>query len=257
MSTVDKALDILELFSDTRPSLGLSEAARLLDRDKATTLRYLTSLESKGFIEQDPLSRSYHLGPSLVRLAMIREVTYPINKAARNILKKLVEDTNETAHLSHFNNDSLTQVAIEETSFRGTRVYIDPSEPLPLHATASGIAYLSQCDDAEIDRLLTGALAAHTEATLVEPGDIRRLAMQARSKGFAVTSGTFEADIFGIAAPVFGPSSMVCGAIAVATPVSRITPDAIENIRKHVVGAAEHISRHYGAKRKPVHEAAE
>ena len=51
MTTVDKALEILDLFSESRPSLGLSEAARLLDRDKASVLRYLAALERQGFLE--------------------------------------------------------------------------------------------------------------------------------------------------------------------------------------------------------------
>jgi IclR family transcriptional regulator, acetate operon repressor len=257
LSTVDKALDILELFSDTRPSLGLSEAARQLDRDKATTLRYLTSLESKGFIEQDPLTRSYHLGPSLVRLAMIREATYPVNKAARNILKKLVEDSGETAHLSHFNHDSLTQIAIEETAYRGTRVYMDPAEKLTLHATASGIAYLSQCSDDVVDRMLSGEIQQHTAATIIVPDDVKKLVQRARRDGFSVMTGTFEADICGIAAPVFGPSGAVCGAVAVATPVTRISGPVIENIRVHVIEAAHRVSKHYGAKRLTDDEAAE
>lgn len=247
MSTVDKALDILELFSDIRPAIGLSEAARLLDRDKASTLRYLTSLETKGFIEQDPLTRSYHLGPSLPRLAMIREATYPVNKAAKNILKKLVEDTGETAHLSHFFNDSMTQIAIEETAFRGTRVYMDPTEPLTMHATASGIAYLSCSPHSYISSVLAKKLEKHTQATLTDAKAVTALIDLARKRGFAVSTGTFEADICGIAAPVFGPSGAVCGAVAVATPMSRMTPEVEAKIAHHVMQAAQLVSRHYGA----------
>lgn len=257
MSTVDKALDILELFSEARPAIGLSEAARLLNRDKASTLRYLNALETKGFVEQDPLSRCYHLGPSLARLAMIREVTYPLNKAARNILRKLVADTGETAHLSHFNHDSMSEVAIEETAFRGTRVYIDPAEPLTLHGTASGIAYLSECPEADIARLLARPLARHTDNTLVSLPDILAAVDAARKQGVAISNGTFESDICGIAAPVFGPSGTVCGAVAVATPISRMNAEARARISGHVKAAAALVSQHYGAKRPPFKAAAE
>lgn len=256
MSTVDKALEILELFSDSRPAIGLSEAARLLERDKASTLRYLNALETKGFIEQDPLTRSYHLGPSLARLAMIRETTYPVNKAARNILMKLVADTGETAHLSHFYNDSMTQIAIEETAIRGTRVYMDPSEPLTMHATASGIAYLSQCPEAEVRRILSKPLHPHTPATEMTVEGVLKMVNAARQTGFAVASGTFETDICGIAAPVFGPTGTVCGAVAVATPTSRMTPAVCKKIAAHTLEAAQLVSSHYGAKRLPAKQVA-
>jgi IclR family transcriptional regulator, acetate operon repressor len=256
VSTVDKALDILNLFSENRPAIGLSEVARRLRRDKASTLRYLSALESKGFVEQDPFSKSYHLGPALARLALIREVTYPVNRAARNILRKLVADCGETAHLSHFNHDSLTHIAVEETSFRGTRVYIDPAEPLTLHATASGIAYLSQCDKAHLNSLLSGPLERHTDATPTSRDMVLAAVERARENSFAVSSGTFEADICGIAAPVFGPSGQVCGALAVATPNARMTAEIGDNIAAHVVKAAKLVSQHYGAPRMPGAEAA-
>ncbi|MEL7154013.1 MAG: helix-turn-helix domain-containing protein [Pseudomonadota bacterium] len=143
MSTVDKALGILDLFSESRPSIGLSEVARLLNKDKASVQRYLVALLKRGFLDQDPVSKLYHLGPAMHRLALVREQTYPIEKGVRRVLTKLVEDTGETAHASHIQNGGLSEVAIVETSFKGTRVYIDPSELLPLHASASGLAYLS------------------------------------------------------------------------------------------------------------------
>lgn len=257
MSTVDKALDILDLFSEARPAIGLSEAARLLERDKASSLRYLNALEKKGFIEQDPFSRSYHLGPSLARLALIREITYPVNRAARNILKKLVVDTGETAHLTHFSGDSLTHTAIEETSFRGTRVYIDPAEPLTLHATASGIAFMSRCSDARIAQFLDEPLTVHTDQTPTDREELKNGIEHARQKGFATAIGTFETDVCGIAAPIFGPAGDVCGAVAVATPVSRMTDLIADRIAGHVVEAAAQISRHFGANRLPGREAAE
>ena len=93
MSTVDKALEVLGLFSEVRPSIGLSEAARLLQRDKSTVQRYLAALETQGFLEQDALSRAYHLGPAVTRLSVVREITYPIEMAVKNVMAKLVQDT--------------------------------------------------------------------------------------------------------------------------------------------------------------------
>jgi IclR family transcriptional regulator, acetate operon repressor len=257
LSTIDKALDILDLFSENRPAIGLSEAARQLNRDKASTLRYLNALENKGFIEQDPFTRSYHLGPALARLAMIREITYPVNRAARNILKKLVADTGETAHLTHFSCESLTHTAIEETAYRGTRVYIDPAEPLTLHATASGIAFMSRCADDRIAEFLNEPLVLHTSDTPTDRAEILASVELARKNGYASTVSTFESDVCGIAAPVFGPSGDVCGAVAVATPVSRMTDVIHSKIADYVIHAAQHISRHYGAKRLPSQDAAE
>ncbi|MCA8868982.1 MAG: IclR family transcriptional regulator [Rhodobacteraceae bacterium] len=254
LSTVDNALEILNLFSEERPSIGLSEVARLISRDKASTLRYLNSLETMGYIEQDPFTRSYHLGPTLARLALIREITYPVNRAARSILKKLVADTGETAHLSHFSGESLSNIAIEETSYRGTRVFIDPAEPMTLHATASGLSYLSQCPKDRLAALLGLKREAHTPDTPMTKQQLDALIATARQRGYAESIGTFEVDICGIAAPVFGPSGEVCGAVAVAAPVSRMTEPIRRRIAPYVIEASRQISKHYGAKRLPEQE---
>ncbi|MBR9864307.1 MAG: IclR family transcriptional regulator [Rhodobacteraceae bacterium] len=257
MSTVEKALGILDLFHTARPSVGLSEAARLLKRDKATVQRYLSALEAQGFLEQDPLSKAYHLGPAVTRLAAVRNLTYPIEIAAKNVLSDLVAKTGETAHLSHHQKNGLSEIAIVETSIRATRVYIDPAEILPFHATASGIAYLSCLDAPERDEILARALERITNKTPLERESVLALVEQAQAAGHSVMFGTFEADVVGMAAPVFDHTDRVCGSVAVATPMSRFDDRVRDCIALGLNEAAQAISRLYGARRQPVPDAAE
>ncbi|WGI22287.1 IclR family transcriptional regulator [Amylibacter sp. IMCC11727] len=257
MSTVDKALGVLELFSETRTSVGLSEAARLLERDKATVQRYLAALESQGFLEQDPLTRGYHLGPAVTRLAMVRELTYPVESAVKNVLKQLVQDTGETAHLTHIQDGGLSEVQIVETTVKGTRVYIDPAALLPLHATASGIAFLSQVDPKQIASMLGRSFERFTQDTPANRESVLAAAKAARDAGFARAVGTFETDVVGTAAPVFNMNNEVCGSIAVAAPTSRYDAPVGQQIAEYVMEAAKVISRIYGARDARAQHAAE
>ena len=257
MSTVDKALGVLELFSETRTSVGLSEAARLLERDKATVQRYLSALESQGFLEQDPLTRGYHLGPAVTRLAMVRELTYPVESAVKNILTQLVQDTGETAHLTHFQGKALSEVQIVETTVKGTRVYIDPASLLPLHATASGISFLSQVDPSQINSLLGRSFEQFTQETPVSRESVMDAVATAQRKGYARALGTYETDVVGTAAPVFNMNNEVCGSIAVAAPTSRYNAEVGQQIAEYVIDAAKAISRIYGARDAQAQHAAE
>lgn len=248
MSTVDKALGVLELFSETRTSVGLSEAARLLERDKATVQRYLAALESQGFLEQDPLTRGYHLGPAVTRLAMVRELTYPVESAVKNVLTQLVQDTGETAHLTHIQDGGMSEVQIVETTVKGTRVYIDPAALLPLHATASGIAYLSGIDGYAVDATLKKSLQRFTDKTPISRESVLQAVADAQVRGFARARGTFETDVVGTAAPVRNMNNVVCGAVAVAAPTSRFNEKVGKEIARNVIKAAAAISRIYGAR---------
>lgn len=247
MSTVDKALSVLDLFSESRASIGLSEASRLLQRDKATVQRYLSVLNERGFLEQDPLTRAYHLGPAVTRLALVRDRTYPVQVSVRRRLRKLVVDTGETAHVSHFQKGGLSEVLIEETTFNGTRVYIDPAELLPLHASASGIALLSAMPFERAARLLGQSLDRYTQATPTNLEDVLHLVRLAKDRRYALMAGTFEIDVVGMAAPIFDFGNQVCGAVAVAMPVSRFNKDVEQRNHAHIIHTAHDISRLYGA----------
>lgn len=249
LSTVDRALEILSLFSLERPSIGLSDTARMLSRDKATVLRHLKALENNGFLEQDVSTRMYHLGPSLAGLALLRDQINPINQAATHILQKLVSQTGETAHLSQIQGNHLSQVQIVETAVKATRVYIDPIEPLPLHASASGIAYLSALNEPERRHLLSGPLEGVTKYTPRTIADVEERVSLAKKQGYAIAVGTFETDVIGLAAPVYRLGGQVCGALAVVQPASRTTPEVQADIGAYVMAAAEKISYHYGANR--------
>ena len=100
MQTVDKALSLLSYFSEQRPSVGLSELARLSGFNKATTRRFLVALEKHGIVEQDATTRLYRLGAGLLRLARVREATNPVAAIVQPVLNDLVSVTGETAHFS-------------------------------------------------------------------------------------------------------------------------------------------------------------
>jgi DNA-binding IclR family transcriptional regulator len=97
MGTVSKALELLDFFSIARPLIGLSDLARLADLNKATCFRLVSELCDFGLIEQVGTAREYRLGPSLLRLAALREAQVPTRDAAMPTLQALAAKTGETA----------------------------------------------------------------------------------------------------------------------------------------------------------------
>jgi len=247
LSTIVKALDILDLFSPAQPALGLSETARLLGRDKASVLRHLSALLEKGLVEQDSKTKFYHLGPALSRLAMMREQTAPANHAISNLVQKLALDTGETTHLSRYSNGRLIHGKIINIQSTGLKVHVDASEELPLHATASGIAFLSVCSKAIQKQTFSKPLSRYTDATPTDQDSVMALVAQASTLGFALGDGAYEADAIGIAAAVFNVTGDPCGAIAVSTPRSRLDANKKAHIIDLVRRAATQISWHQGA----------
>jgi DNA-binding IclR family transcriptional regulator len=251
MLTVDKAMKLLGYFTPAQPEIGLSELARLADLDKAATRRFLVSLAKHGFIEQNPHTKRYRLGPAFLRFARIREVTFPLASIAQPVLDELVETTGETAHVSIASGAALVTIAVAEPQ-RATRVYVDPSQLLPFHATASGIAYLAfAATDVVEEYLSSGDLAAHTPHTTVTASELRHLIAGARERGFAFGERSFESEVIGTAAPIFDWSGHAFGAVAVASIASRFTDQTREDIGRRVIDAAIRITRATGADPHP------
>lgn len=247
MSTVEKALRVLDLFSENRPRLRTSEIARLLKWDKSTVQRYVSGLTARGLLEQDVRDKSYTLGATLTRLAMLRERTNPVARQIQSILHELVEKSGETAHASELVNGALMTTCIVETQIRGTRVYVDPAEPLPLHASASGIAFMSALGETEIRAYLSGRLRRFTDKTEVRKPAVLARVNTATATGYAKSEGTFESDVVGIACAVLGFDNKPVGAVAVATPGARFNAAFEKKVLGELQRAANRLSRLYGA----------
>lgn len=241
MSTVDKAISLLDLFSIDTPELGLSEIARLAGYDKATARRLLLSLSRHGFVEQDAETRQYRLGAGLTRLARIREARLPLLQTALPFLRELAATTSETVHLAEAGNASLLTVLVEHPA-RANRVNVNVGEYLPLHSTASGLAYLAHARPEAVKAALGSPLTAFTAHTVTEPAAILRDVEAARARGYSVMDQGFEDGVFSVAAAILGSGGYAIGTLAVAAPVVRTSKALAAERGQAVAAAARQIS---------------
>ncbi|MBN9221771.1 MAG: IclR family transcriptional regulator [Mesorhizobium sp.] len=241
MGTVGKAISLLELFSVAEPELGLSDLSRRSGFDKATTRRLLVALTGHGFVEQDAGTRHYRLGAGLSRLARIREARFPFLQTAVPLVRELATATAETVHLSEFGIDRLVTVHVEHPA-RANRVNVDIGQLLPLHSTASGIAYMAFARDEAVRACLAGPLDAFTAHTLVEPAAIARSMDEARVRGYSICDQGLEEGVISVAAAILAADGFALGTIAVAAPKARTAAADIAQRGLAVMAAAREIS---------------
>lgn len=245
-STVDKALDLLSNFTQTRTEIGLSEMARLAKLDKATVHRLLQTLAKHGLVEQNAHNKLYRLGAGTLRLARNREASFPTATLVSDELRALSAITGETSHASLIAGGSLATVGLVMGS-KAIHVTLDEGESLPFHATASGIACMAFLPPDHVASILKQKLKKYTDNTNTSSADIAKAIEQTRARGYAVSDQSYESDVYGIAAPLFGSGGLACGAVAVATPAHRMTRDIKNTTVVHVMEAATSISRKMGA----------
>lgn len=238
MGTITKALELLDHFTKARSEIGLGDFARLSGRDKATVHRHLAELEQNGFLEQDTVSRAYRLGPALLRLTAVREAAFPVRRLLRPIVTELAEDIGELAHASFLQGDMLSSVFHYDPMRHGTQVSFDAAEMLPLHATSSGLAVLAFATAETADRVLGQTLAAMTDKTITDPEILRGLMAEVRQSGTSQLDSAFDTEVTSQGAPLFGHTGQAIGAISVAVPRARATPDMLARIPPRLRQAA-------------------
>ena len=66
--SLERGLAILSSFRSGRPLLGVSDLAREVGLSRSTTHRYIATLAQLGYLQQDPPTRKYRLGPRVLDL---------------------------------------------------------------------------------------------------------------------------------------------------------------------------------------------
>lgn len=251
MSTVGKALELLDLFSPARPQVGLSELARLAGLNKATCYRLVTALCDHGLVEQIAAGRDYRLGPALLRLAALREAQVPTRTAALPVLQALADATGETAHLSVLESGTLRSLARAYSTAHATRVTLEDVSVLPFHATASGLAVLAFQEAALRDAVLSAPLPRLTPQTETDPEALRQRLTAVQQSGLASGIGGFDAEVQSLAVPLFDALGRCSGGLAVAAMASRMTPDQQALIRTELIHAGRAITALWGGTLPP------
>ncbi len=246
MSTVVKALQLLDLFSRSRPQIGLSDLARLAGLNKATCFRLVSDLCAAGLVEQMASGRDYRLGPAVLRLAALREAHVPLREAALPVLQALAAQTGETAHLSLMVGAELRPLAHAYSAAHASKITMEDVQIFPFHATASGLAVLTHQPPALREQILARPLPALTPYTLTDPVTLRARLREIETLGFAESQGGFETDVHSFAVPLFDALGRCTGALSIAALAARATPAQALVIRRALVGAARAVITLWG-----------
>lgn len=248
MSTVTKALGLLEYFSKSRPEIGLSDFTQLTKFDKGTVFRYLTALRDQGFLDQNPLTKAYRLGPAFIRLAAVREITVPLVSLVAPVVDRLAETTHELVHAALPQMKGMSTLHYLDGGHGGIRVGFDGADLLPFHATSSGIAMLAFGHPDLFKNAVSGEFVKFTNQTSIQVEDLTQRVEQVRNEGFAASNQWFEADVCSVALPFFDGKGIALGTISIATPSSRMNDDARADLVHTLVPACTTLTTTLGGR---------
>ena len=240
-----RVADVLLLFTDGPSALGVSHIARELGLSKAVVHRILQSLAARDMVVLDPRSRQYRLGPSATALGARAFRDSDLRLTARELLRELRDKTGETATLTQIVPDGRVYLDQVEGTHE-IKMTVELGRRFPLHAGGSGKCMFAFLPDDARERILARRLIAMTGDTVTDPDALRAELERARELGYSSSGGERQADAGSVAAPVFGMTGDVLGAISVCGPRYRITGEFVAGVAPLVIDVAARISRRMG-----------
>ncbi|HRP20894.1 MAG TPA: helix-turn-helix domain-containing protein [Alicycliphilus sp.] len=222
VAAVDRALHIATALANSPQALTLTELSVATGMYKSTLLRLLASLERAGLVTHRSDKR-YALGPLAFVFGRSFEQTHGLQGAIQPILQWLVEQGTESPsfHVRHDQTHRLCIMRIDSNHSTLDRVRI--GDLLPLHRGAAGKVITS------LEQGLPPSPTASSDLVFTSFGERDPLCGA-------------------IAAPVFGPSASLLGAISVSGPLERFSELAVERMKTLVIAAAQRATQSLGGK---------
>jgi IclR family acetate operon transcriptional repressor len=219
VQSVERALDILEALARSDGAMGLTSLIDETELPLATVHRLVSTLVQRGYIRQDPASRRYLLGPSVLKLR--EPYTQLFGVWAQPHLAELADISQESANLAVLDGNHVVYIA-QVAAPRKLRMFTQVGNRVLPHSSAVGKVLLAFSPRSEAERIVErNGLPHRTSTTITDPGRFFSELDQVARQGFAVDAGEEEEAVRCLAVPVFVVGEPVA-ALSVSGPAARL-----------------------------------
>lgn len=244
VGVLDRALTLLDVLAE-HPHCGVTQIAKLSGNTKSLVFRLLHTLEKRGYVRKDPVTRFYALGFRALLLGEQTRRQTDLIKLAQPHMDQLVAATRENIYLTI--RDGLQGICVAaRQSPQPLRLYADVGRQVPLHVGGGPKLLLAFAPDEVRKEVLDGPLQAFTPASDVDPLALARALDKIRKTGINESRGDLDAGAFSFAAPVRDHGGTVIAALSIAGPFTRLSPGIAVKHRTLVRDHALALSRELG-----------
>jgi IclR family transcriptional regulator, KDG regulon repressor len=247
VQSLDRALDLLEVFPKLGPEVGLTNIAEYLGLNKATAYRLLSTLEQRGFLERSPYDRSYRLGVRLFELGAYYQNQINVRHMAMPYLAALVEDMHEAAFLCIRDGDDALCIERMEAEQEVKIFALRVGGRLPLHTGAAPRVLLAglSCEEVE-DYVKRSGLPAFTPKTIISQEDLLKDIQTTLKQGYTLSIEDVTPGISAVGAPIWDYRGQIIASVSVSGLTSRFDSHRLKEMADAVKKTAQRISRHMG-----------
>jgi len=240
INSQDRALAVLDLFSEDRPLWAPDELMRELGYSRPTLYRYLKSLKESGFLMSARGGR-FTLGPRVVEMDYLNRRADPLVSAAAVHLARLTAEHPCTALIVRWYGDKILCVCSQSSAPNPVSSY-PRGRPMPMGRGAIGRSIMAFLPKQRLipliaryaDELRSVGVGTTQEEVMVTLKRIKR-------SGVAVAFGEVTPGAIGIAAPILDGNDPVAS-LCVTISGQSASGELIDRLRDEVRETARSIS---------------
>ncbi|CAN7765844.1 IclR family transcriptional regulator [Variovorax sp. LjRoot175] len=244
---IERVLDILTLLADHPQGLPISDVSRRLDLPKSAVHRLLSVLVRRGLAVQDEYSQRYRMTVKLAAIGFRFLAASGITEICQPSLDRLAARTGELVRLALVEDDALIWIAKAQGALSGLRYDPDMGQPVVLHATSTGKAWLATLDEAQAVALVKArgfvVPSRFGRPVVRDEASLRAELALTRKRGYGTSIEEGEPGTCAVGCAIVDPQTRrAIGTVSVAGPVARLPPERIAAIAPDVQATAAEIA---------------
>ena len=211
---VDQAAKVLTCLGRSQKfRITLTEICREVGIYKSKGYSILNTLMKFGFVEKDPQTKTYSLGPGLLFLSKHLLDHMDIRERAAPFLKELAMNTRSSAFLGLISANQVFVVAKHEGD-QNIGVTIRIGHRFHITAGAHGKAIVAFMPEPERKRIMSRKrLFFYGSPELMDITKLNAELEKCRTQGFSKDIGGLQPGINAVSGPIFGPQQRLIGCI--------------------------------------------
>jgi IclR family transcriptional regulator, pca regulon regulatory protein len=248
--SLERGLAILASFRSGRPLLGVSEIGREIGLGRSTTHRYVATLATLGYLQQDAATKKYRLGPRVLDLGFSAINSMELREVAAPHLRRMSDETGYTVNMAILDGLDIVYVERCRSTRSGQReidLNLHVGARLPAYCTSLGkvlLAWLPPDEQAaalgRVDFSRRGPNTITSRTALV--AELKRV----RENGYAINNEELAYGLRSIAAPVLDHQGFAAAALNLAVHSSMVSMDDLtaklsETVRRVAADISEHL----------------
>lgn len=248
-ATTVKALDRGLVLLNAMERLGkttLTELALQIGLPPSSAHRLLITLQKHRFVDFDATTQEWKIGVEAFRIGNAFVQQTNLVEAGRDVMRRLMEETGETANLAIADEGEVVFVSQVETH-NPIRAFFSSGTRGPIHASGIGKALLAELPRKSVEKILQKrGLQQYTEKSLTSADALFTDLQLINARGWSFDDEERYSGMRCIAAAIHNYHGEAIAGVSISGPTARFPDSGIAELAPKVKRAAAEITARIG-----------